>query len=218
MTMLQVTSSINSTKRVLGVTFTAIEGTSPTLTFNYPTSGRNDLIVAYVVTENKIIPDLPNGWSSIYSNTTDILANTGSGRLLMYTRSNGEMNASINVVGGGCVSCISLRNYKGEFESVTEYGLEKGPTSNNYKRFVYTNGLMNTFITMTGMDPNLTTSNDIIINVTGFRTTISNTSNNFKRNMSIGYTANATSVTGANANVSINSLTDGAFGIYYKIT
>ena len=119
---IQALTFANQTRSYVGNAMISSGDNSP-LTLDYPTdANEGDLLVAYVVAENLVVPTLPDGWTSLYSNTTTLVDGPGSGRRLMYKRKGNETNTSITVDGGGNCSCVALKNYQGSFSSITEIG------------------------------------------------------------------------------------------------
>lgn len=182
-------------------------GDSSPLTLNYPSNANEgDLIVAYVVAENLIVPSLPDGWTSVYSNTTTLVDGPGSGRRLMYKRKGAETSASIDVNGGGNCTCVALKNYTDSFTSVSEIGF----SSSVSKNISYNNGPQQIFIVLVNNDGG-SVSNPTI--------TISNTTNSYSntpgdyRSMGIGY---VNTISTSNSNVSITA--DSAYAISFYVT
>ena len=100
MTIQQSLVGLGNNPKFVGYTMTS-SGTSETLTFEFPISNPGDLIVAYIVIENLMVPDIPDGWNVLYSNTTTAVSGSGSGRLLVYKKKSiDESNATFTVSGG----------------------------------------------------------------------------------------------------------------------
>lgn len=182
-------------------------GDSSPLTLNYPeNSSEGDIIIAYVVAENLIVPSLPSGWTSLYSNTTTLVDGPGSGRRLMYKRKGAETSASVDVNGGGNCTCVALKNYDGSFSSVSEIGFSASVS----KDISYNNGPQQIFVVLVNNDGGAVTNPTI---------TISNTTNSYSntpgdyRSMGIGY---VNTISTNSSNVSISA--DSAYAISFYVT
>lgn len=182
-------------------------GDSSPLTLNYPeNSSEGDIIIAYVVAENLIVPSLPSGWTSLYSNTTTLVDGPGSGRRLMYKRKGAETSASVDVNGGGNCTCVALKNYDGTFSSVSEIGFSASVS----KDISYNNGPQQIFVVLVNNDGGAVTNPTI---------TISNTTNSYSntpgdyRSMGIGY---VNTISTNSSNVSISA--DSAYAISFYVT
>lgn len=182
-------------------------GDSSPLTLNYPeNSSEGDIIIAYVVAENLIVPSLPSGWTSLYSNTTTLVDGPGSGRRLMYKRKGAETSESVDVNGGGNCTCVALKNYEGTFSSVSEIGF----SSSVSKDISYNNGPQQIFVVLVNNDGGAVSNPTI---------TISNTTNSYSntpgdyRSMGIGY---VNTISTNSSNVSISA--DSAYAISFYVT
>lgn len=182
-------------------------GDSSPLTLNYPeSSSEGDIIIAYVVAENLVVPSLPTGWTSLYSNTTTLVDGPGSGRQLMYKRKGTETSASIDVNGGGNCTCVALKNYDGSFSSISEIGFSAAVS----KSISYNNNPQQIFVVLVNNDGGAVSNPTI---------TISNTTNSYSntpgdyRSMGIGY---VNTITTSSSNVSISA--DSAYAISFYVT
>lgn len=210
-------TSDNKTPIYVNTSFAAT--TSSEITFDYPIDSRaGDLIIAHITAENRILPNVPSGWTTVYANTITNSEGPGSARLLISNIRNDERSVTISVSGGGSVICTALRNFQNNINPNTEFAF--GNTSNG-TTFNYT--IANTrqmFIIMVNNDGGNTPSPTINISTsvgapaaTGNLTWFYNNSSPYKA-MSMAYANNiATSNT---ANVYISK--DSAYGVYFYVT
>lgn len=181
-------------------------GISSPLLLEYPTeANEGDLIIAYVVAENLVVPSLPDGWSSLYSNTTTLVDGPGSGRRLMYKRKGSDTNTSIDVAGGGNCTCVALKNYSGTFANVSEIGF----SSSVSKNISYNNGPQKIFVVLVNNDGGNVASPTIVISNT--TNSYSNTPGDY-RSMAIGY---VNTISTSSSNVSITA--DSAYAISFYV-
>ena len=90
---LQATVGLGKNVQFLGQTMTAASFTN-NLTFNYPTSQIGDLIIAYVVCDNRVVPTANGQWTSLYSNTTGA-ANIAIGYTALYNNTTANANTAV---------------------------------------------------------------------------------------------------------------------------
>lgn len=201
---IQALLGLGKNGQFLGQTMTAASFTT-NLKFNYPTSQAGDLLIAYVVSSDKIVPNPQDGWSTLYSNTVQAVDGTGSGRLLMYKRRGKDSSANVYVSGGGNCTCVSLRGYLGTFENVTEF-----VANNSIGDYTFTQPIntQQSLITLVNQEGGL--ANAVI---TFANTTASyHTEPGFYRSMGVAYNIGV-----ADDPITVNVSSDSAYGVYLTV-
>lgn len=193
------------TPRFVGYTMTS-SGINQELVFDYPSGSSGDLIIAYVLAENSIEPSLPDGWVSLYSNTTTLTNGPGAGRRLMYKIRQNETNTTVQVSGGGSSVCVSLRDYRNTFGDVIEYVANNTVGNTAFKYYANTNQI---FLTLVNHDGAVENPVITIANTTSYHTEPGNF-----RSMALGYIKGNT--TSSNCHVYIPS--ESAYGVYFTVT
>lgn len=201
---LQVTLGLGKTPQFIDYTMTAASFKN-NLDFNYPSGQPGDTLIAYVVAENLVLPTVPAGWITLYSNTTTAVNGTGSARLLMYKRRGYESSANLYVSGGGSCTCVGLRGFLDKIENVTEFVANSAIGNTNFTRTINSQQAL---ITLVNQDGGTADANIKISNTTA---SYANTPGYF-RSMAIGY-----NLVEASNNITVNTSVDSVYGVYLTI-
>ena len=202
---IQALVGLGKNVKVVGTRSVAASFTND-LTFTYPTDNQSgDLLIAHVVCENKIVPTISNGWSTIFSNTTTNVNGTGSGRLLAYKRSGNETSANVFVSGGGTCNMISLRGYLGTIENVTEFVANNELGNTDFTQSISSQQALVVFANQDGG------GNNAIITIANTSTYI-NTEPGYFRSMAIGYSLGV-----GTDPISVNTSSDSVYGVYLTV-
>lgn len=224
MSILQIMPFADRFPHIVGNTLTSSGVTDP-LTFSYPADTRDgDLLIAYIVSENKVVPVLPSGWTSVYANAVTSANGSNSGRLLMSKVRYGtdtSQNVTVTPGGGNCI-CISIRDYANanSINVSTEIGLN-GTVGANTKNVAYT-GIRRTrmFVVMANEDGAVS---DPTISITGNNVTQSVSSvPGDRRSMGLGLVTSTGNTVSGNVTINLGPLTgvtanDGVYAIGFTI-
>jgi len=216
--IMSLLTSDNKTPSYVNTSFTATS-TGPQITFDYPTDSRaGDLIIAHITAENRVLPNVPTGWSTVYANTITNSEGPGSARTLISAIRGDEANVTVNVSGGGSVICTALRNFQNKVNPNTEFAIGNTSNGTTFNYTIANNRQM--FIVMLSNDGGNTPAPTLNISTsvgapaaTGNLTWFYNNSYPF-RAMSIAYASDV--ATSNTANVYISK--DRAYGVYFYVT
>lgn len=201
---LQATLGLGKNVKFLGQTMTAASFTN-NLKFNYPSSQPGDLLIAYIVSENLIVPTVGDGWISLYSNTETAVNGTGSGRLLVYKKRGYESSANVFVSGGGNCTCVALRGYLGTIDNVNEFVANNEIGNTDFTQEINSQQALITLVNQDGGGDNAVI-------------TIANTTNSFRnepgffRSMAVGYNLGV-----ADDPISVNTTFGSVYGVYLTV-
>ena len=215
--MIPFLGTSNKTPMYVNTSFSATN--SGEITCNYPVDSRpGDLIIAHITAENRVLPNVPDGWTTTYANTVTNTEGPGCARTLISNIRGDETSFTTNVSGGGSVICTALRHYQNKINPNTEFAI--GNTSNG-TTFSYT--IANTrqaLIVMLSHDggntpaPTLNISTSVgAPSATGNLTWFYNNTFPF-RAMAVAYANNV--ATSNTANVFISK--DRAYGVYFYVS
>lgn len=207
----------NKTPAYVNTSFSAVT-VGDSITFDYPTDSRyGDLIIAHITSENRILPNVPTGWTTVYSNTTTDATGPATARLLISNIRGEDTSATVNVSGGGNVICTALRNFLNVINPNTQFSVNS--TSSRASSYTVAN-TRQMYVVMVSHDGGNTASPTINISTTvGAPSPGANVIYSYNNSTPFRAMAMAYCLTEATSNtVNVNMSADKAWGVEFYVS